>query len=445
MNAVTQILAFILALGPLIVFHELGHYLVARLCGVKVLRFSVGMGKIVWSRKFGPDQTEWAVSALPLGGYVKMLDARDPDLEVDPKDAHREFTRQSVWRRIAIVAAGPIANFILAIVLLAGLAMAGTSEPAARLRAPDAASAAWQAGLRGGELVTAVDGKPVASWMEMRWALVDAIVDKRDARLDVRQSEGGQVAAIVPASALAGLDVDSDFTNRLGLDVWRPRAAVESVVEGSPAARAGLRAGDVVTAIDNAPVIDGVDLVKAVRASNGKPLAVTFSRQGREQTVTVTPELREKDKIWAIGMAPAVAPEMVTVSAAPLEAVAIGARRTWETVTITLKMLKRMVTGEVSLKNLTGPLTIADYAQQTMRLGPAVFIGFIAFVSISLGVMNLLPIPVLDGGLLLYYSLEVLTGRPLSERIGAYAQRAGVVLLAMLMALALFNDIARRL
>lgn len=444
MNAVTQILAFILALGPLIIFHELGHYLVARLCGVKVLRFSVGMGKIVWSRKFGPDQTEWAVSALPLGGYVKMLDARDPDLEVDPKDAHREFTRQSVWRRIAIVAAGPIANFILAIVLLAGLAMAGTSEPAARLRAPDAASAAWQAGLRGGELVTAVDGKAVASWMEMRWALVDAIVDKRDARLDVRQSEGGQVAAIVPASALAGLDVDSDFTNRLGLQLWRPPARVISVESGSAAERAGVLEGDVVTGIDGVAITDAMDLVKAVRASNGKPLALTFSRQGQVRTVTVKPELREKDGMWAIGMAPAFA-EMVTVSAGPLEAVAIGARRTWETVTITLKMLKRMVTGEVSLKNLTGPLTIADYAQQTMRLGPAVFIGFIAFVSISLGVMNLLPIPVLDGGLLLYYSLEVLTGRPLSERIGAYAQRAGVVLLAMLMALALFNDIARRL
>lgn len=449
MNNLLMIPAFILALGPLIIFHELGHYLVARMCGVKVLRFSVGMGKVVWSRKFGLDQTEWAVSALPLGGYVKMLDARDPDQQVDDRDVDREFTRQSVWRRIAIVAAGPLANFILAIVLLAALAMAGTTEPSTRLRAPDAGSAAFQAGLRGGESVAAVDGKPVASWTEMRWALVDGIVEKRDVRLDLRQPQGGQSHAIVPASALAGLDIDSDFTGKLGLDLWRPAARVESVVAGSPAERAGVRAGDIVAAVDGAPVTDGVDLVKAVRASNGKPLALSLSRDGAAVAATVTPALREagrdKEKTWAIGLAPAVMPEMVTVTAGPVEAVAIGARRTWETITITLKMIKRMVTGEVSLKNVTGPLTIADYAQQTMRLGPAVFIGFIAFVSISLGVMNLLPIPVLDGGLLLYYSLEVLTGRPLSERIGAYAQRAGVVLLAMLMALALFNDIARRL
>ena len=445
MNNLLMIPAFLLALGPLVIFHELGHYLVARLCGVKVLRFSIGMGKVVWSRKFGVDQTEWAVSMLPLGGYVKMLDARDPDAAVDPHDAHREFTRQSVWRRIAIVAAGPLANFLLAIVLLAGLAMAGTTEPSTRLRAPETTSAAYQAGLRGGELVTAVDGQAVASWTEMRWALVDAIVEKRAARLEVRQMQGGQFAAIMPAAAFAGIDIDSDFTGRLGLQLWRPAASVESVVAGSPAALAGVRAGDIVGAVDGQPVLDGVDLVKAVRASNGKALALQLQRGADVVTVSVTPQLRAADKVWAIGMAPAVAPQMVTVTAGPMDAVAIGARRTWETITITLKMIKRMVTGEVSLKNVTGPLTIADYAQQTMRLGPAVFIGFIAFVSISLGVMNLLPIPVLDGGLLLYYSLEVLTGRPLSERIGAYAQRAGVVLLAMLMALALFNDIARRL
>ncbi|WP_426114338.1 RIP metalloprotease RseP [Massilia sp. PWRC2] len=445
MNNLLMIPAFLLALGPLVIFHELGHYLVARLCGVKVLRFSVGMGKVVWSRKFGADQTEWAVSALPLGGYVKMLDAREQDGVIDSADAHREFTSQSVWRRMAIVVAGPLANFLLAIVLLAGLAMAGTTEPSARLRAPDPGSAAWQAGLRGSDLITAVDGKLVASWAEMRWALVDAIVEKRAARLDARQPQGGQLAAIVPAAALATLDIDSDFTRALGLDLWRPAAAVETVVAASPAALAGVRAGDIVSAVDGKTIVDGVDLVKAVRASNGKALAITLQRGPQTLTVSVTPQLRATDKVWAIGMAPAVAPELVTVTAGPLDALAIGARRTWDTVTITLKMIKRMVQGEVSLKNITGPLTIADYAQQTMRLGPAVFIGFIAFVSISLGVMNLLPIPVLDGGLLLYYSLEVLTGRPLSERIGAYAQRAGVVLLAMLMALALFNDIARRL
>ena len=445
MNNLLMIPAFILALGPLIIFHELGHYLVARLCGVKVLRFSVGMGKVVWSRKFGPDQTEWAVSMLPLGGYVKMLDARDPDTVVEPAEAAREFTRQSVWRRIAIVAAGPLANFLLAIILFAVLAMAGTVEPAARLRAPEPASAIWQAGVRGGEAVTAVDGRPVASWNEMRWALMDAIVDKHDARFELRQSGGGQFAAIVPAAALAGLDVDGDFTSKLGLDLWRPPARIEQITPASPAARAGLQVGEIVSAIDGKPVRDAVDLVTTVRASKGQLLQVTVGQGALARDVEVKPELRAKDQTWVIGIAPAAAFEMVTVSAGPFDAIGVGARRTWETAVITLKMIKRMATGEVSLKNVTGPLTIADYAQQTMRMGLSVFLGFIAFVSISLGVMNLLPIPVLDGGLLLYYSLEVLTGRPLSERIGAYAQRAGVVLLAMLMVLALFNDITRRL
>lgn len=445
MNNLLMIPAFLLALGPLVIFHELGHYLVARLCGVKVLRFSVGMGKVVWSRKFGPDQTEWAVSALPLGGYVKMLDLRDPEVAVAPADASREFTAQSVWRRIAIVAAGPLANFLLAIVLFAALAMAGTVEPSSRLRAPAPTTAAWQAGLRGGDVVTAVDGRAVATWAEMRWALVDAIVAQRAVRLEVRQPQGGQSAAIVPAAALAGLDADSDFTTRLGLAPWRPAAAVASVVAGSPAARAGLRPGDVVSAVDGKPVRDGVDLIEGVQGAAGKQQTLTVQRDGATLDVAVTAARSGADQRYLIGIAPTVMPEMVTVTAGPGQALATGARRTWDTISMTVKMIGRMVTGEVSLKNITGPLTIADYAQQTMRLGPAVFLGFIAFVSISLGVMNLLPIPVLDGGLLLYYSLEVLTGRPLSERIGAYAQRAGVVLLAMLMALALFNDIARRL
>ncbi|MFL6710102.1 MAG: RIP metalloprotease RseP [Massilia sp.] len=445
MNNLLMIPAFLLALGPLVIFHELGHYLVARLCGVKVLRFSVGIGKVVWSRKFGPDQTEWAVSILPLGGYVKMLDARDPDVVVTPAEAAREFTRQSVWRRIAIVAAGPLANFLLAIVLFAALAMAGTVEPASRLRAPEPASAAYAAGLRAGDTITAVDGRAVASWTEMRWALIDAIVDKHEARLAVRQPQGGQITAIVPASSLAGLDVEGDFTGKLGLDLWRPAPLVEQLSPGGPAARAGVSVGETVTAINGAPVRDAIELVAAVRASKGQPIAVTVEQGGAVRTMQIKPELRSQDGSWVIGIAPAATPQMVTVSAGPIDAVGIGARRTWETIVITLKMIKRMVTGEVSLKNVTGPLTIADYAQQTMRMGASVFLGFIAFVSISLGVMNLLPIPVLDGGLLLYYSLEVLTGRPLSERIGAYAQRAGVVLLAMLMVLALFNDVARRL
>ena len=458
MNLITTVLAFLLALGPLIIFHELGHYTVARLCGVKVLRFSVGMGKVVWSRRFGPDQTEWAVSALPLGGYVKMLDARDPDAKaIDPADLGREFTGQNVWRRIAIVAAGPLANFLLAILIFAGLSMAGTLEPSTRLRATADNSAAYQAGLRGGEKVVAVNGNPVAGWTELRWEIMQAIVDKGDARLDVTQPQGGQFVAVVPASKLAGLNVDSDVLTALGLDMARPKPVIQQVMAGGPGERAGLKSGDLIAAIDGRPMADGIDVIEAVRASAGRPLALAVVRSSAPlaepsvarpdvaRPIVVRPEFDAARKAWVIKIATSMAPEQVTVSAGPLESVEKAVRKTWDTSVLSIKMIGRMITGEVSLKNVTGPITIADYAGQTARLGPAVFLGFIAFVSISLGVMNLLPIPVLDGGLLLYYSVEVLTGRPLPERIGAFAQRAGVGLLVMLMALAVFNDVARLL
>jgi regulator of sigma E protease len=446
MTLITTVLAFLLALGPLIIFHELGHYAVARLCGVKVLRFSVGMGKVVWSRRFGSDRTEWAVSMLPLGGYVKMLDARDPDAPaMDQADLAREFTRQNVWRRIAIVAAGPLANFLLAILLFAGLSMAGTVEPSTKLRAPAEKSVAYQAGLRGGEKVAAVNGKAVASWTDMRWEIMQAIVDKRDARLDITQPQGGQFVAILPASALKGLDVEGDMLAALGLDMARPKPAIEKVIAGGPGERAGLRVGDLVTAIDGQPVIDGIAVIESIRAANGRTLTLSLQRAGAPVTASVTPEFDPARKAWVIKIVTSSTPEQVTIVSGPLEAFANAAAKTWETSVLSVKMIGRMITGEVSWKNVTSPITIADYAGQTARMGPSVYLGFIAFISISLGVMNLLPIPVLDGGLLLYYSLEVLTGRPLPERIGAYAQRAGVGLLVLLMVLAVFNDVARLL
>jgi regulator of sigma E protease len=446
MTLILTMLAFLFALGPLIIFHELGHYTVARLCGVKVLRFSVGMGKVVWSRRFGRDQTEWAVSMLPLGGYVKMLDLRDPDAAaMDPADLGREFTHQGVWRRIAIVAAGPLANFLLAILLYAGLSMAGTVEPSTRLRAPAENSVAWQAGLRGGEKISAVNGKPVASWPELRWEILQAIVDKRDARLDVTQPQGGQFGAIVPARSLAGLDVEGDVLASLGMAMARPKPVIEQVIAGGPGERAGLKVGDLVTAVDGKPAPDGIAVIEAVRAAAGRTLALSVLRGGEPLALPVTPEFDPARKVWVIKVITSSAPELVTVSAGPLEALAKAARKTWDTSVLSVKMIGKMITGEVSWKNVTGPITIADYAGQTARMGAAVYLGFIAFMSLSLGVMNLLPIPVLDGGLLLYYSLEVLTGRPLPERVGVFAQRAGLGLLVMLMALAVFNDVARLL
>jgi regulator of sigma E protease len=214
---------------------------------------------------------------------------------------------------------------------------------------------------------------------------------------------------------------------------------------GGPGAQAGLKVGDLVTSVDAKPVTDGIALIETVRGSGGRALAVSVLRDGAPVALSIAPEFDPARKVWVIKVVTSMNPELVTVSAGPFEALEKAVAKTWDTSVLSVKMIGKMITGEVSWKNVTGPITIADYAGQTARMGPAVYLGFIAFISISLGVMNLLPIPVLDGGLLLYYSLEVLTGRPLPERIGAYAQRAGVGLLVLLMALAVFNDVARLL
>jgi regulator of sigma E protease len=446
MNLIHTILAFILALGPLILFHELGHYVVARLCGVKVLRFSIGMGRIVWSRRFGPDQTEWAVSMLPIGGYVKMLDVRDPSTApVDPRDEAREFTRQNVWKRIAIVSAGPVANFLLAILVVAALYMHGKEEPAARLRAPPAASSAYQAGIRGGDTVQAVNGRAVQSWPELRWELVRAAVDKGPARLRLAGAAGGSYEAELPAAKLAALDVDGDVAGSLGMQMWLPRPQVEKVLPGGAAERAGLAAGDLVTGVDGHDVADGLDFIEMVRAAPGRQLAVAVQRGGQALTLSLTPDRDPQTGKGVVKLMIAQAPSMTVVRDDLAGALARGVNRTWETCTLTVKMIARMITGQASLKNVTGPITIADVASQTAKSGLEPFLEFIAFISISLGVMNLLPIPVLDGGHLLYYLVEVLTGRPLPARYGELAQRAGAGLLIMLMALAVFNDLVRLL
>lgn len=437
---------FLLALGPLIVFHELGHYAVARLCGVRVLRFSVGFGKVLWSRRLGRHQTEWAISMLPLGGYVKMLDAREVDTGGLPENMLKgEFTRQPVWKRMAIIVAGPLANFLLAVALLAGLYMYGVAEPSARARVAQEDSAAWRAGLRSGDLIVSVNGQHVAVWSELRVALIDAVLEKSEARLQVDRPTEGRVALVLPAAALRGMDVDSDILGKLGIGMARPKALVREVIDGGPAARGGLRAGDMIVAADNRPVADGVAFIEVVRAAAERPLALTVERGGARVVLDVVPERdRDSGKGKILAKVGEMA-EMVTIASGPVSAVAKAAAQTWETSVLTLRMIGKMIIGEVSWRNVTGPITIADYAGQTARMGPEVFLNFIAFVSISLGVMNLLPIPVLDGGLLLYYSVEFLTGRPLPERIGELAQRAGLGLLITLMALAVFNDVMRLL
>lgn len=437
--------AFLLALGPLIIFHELGHYWVARLCGVKVLRFSVGMGKVLWSRRVGPDQTEWALSALPLGGYVQFLDSRDPaTAPTSEADRARDFVRQNVWKRIAIVAAGPTANFLLAIALFAALFLHGVEEPGTKLRPMAENTPAYAAGLRGGDSVVVVNGEAVAGWSDLRWQITHMAIEKTDAKLTVRAANGSQYDATLPAAAVREPGPEEDIMATLGMEVWIGMPLVEKLVPDGAGARAGLLPGDVVLGADGKSFAHAAAFVQAVRAAPGRPMQLQVKRGSQTIALTLTPARDAKGQgLASVQLAPSI--ERVTVQAGPLEALVKGARRTWEMTALTFKMIGKIVTGQASLKNITGPIAIADYAGQTARLGLATFLGFIAVVSVSLGVMNLLPIPVLDGGHLLYYSLEVLTGRPLPERVHAFAQRAGVALLFMLMALAIFNDLSQRL
>ncbi len=452
MMLLQTILAFAVVLGVLVIVHELGHYLVARWCGVKVLRFSVGMGKVIYSRRFGADQTEWAVSVLPLGGYVKMLDARDDDLgDISPADMKREFTRQSVWRRIAIVAAGPLANFLLAILVFAGLYSYGIPEPAPKLRAPAEKSVAYEAGLRGNELVISVNGEPVQIWNDLRWQMVQSVINKQPVRLEVERPVPGSPDAkniqtvTLPVDSISANELEGDFLGKLGIDLARPPAILGQVVADGPAMKAGLLQGDRVVSVNGATIADGLSLVELVRASPGKVLNVDVLRNGQPVSLRVVPEEVNADGqvFGRIKVEVPMAPDMVVAHHSPFAALLKGVQKTWDTSVLTIKMVGKMIIGEVSWKNVTGPITIADYAGQTARIGLISYLSFIAFVSISLGVMNLLPIPVLDGGLLLYYAVEVLTGRPVSERFGAIAQRAGIGILMTLMLVAVFNDINR--
>ncbi len=439
------LLAFVFGLSLLIVVHELGHYFVARLCNVKVLRFSLGMGKILFKKEFGPDKTEWALSLLPVGGYVKLLDARIDDLStLSPEERKREFTGKNVWCRIAIVAAGPFANFLLAIALLGGLYMYGIPEPLARLRAVPENTVAYEAGLRGGEKVVSMNGVPVSSWPEVRLKMVESMMAKHPVFLEV-EKEGVVKVVSVPLKEYYIDELSASFMDQFGLALARPPAVVGQVFPNGPAEKAGLRQSDLITHVNGKAIIDGVDFIEKMRQSPGVPLLLKVMRGDISIEMTIVPEAFEEKGI-AYGRILAeipVMPEMTTVSYGFFGSIAKGIIKAWDTSALTLKMVGKMFTGDVSVKNITGPVTIADYAGKTARAGLIRYLYFIAFISISIGVMNLLPIPVLDGGLLLYYAVEAVSGRTVSDRVGELAQRVGLVLLGILLVVAVFNDVSR--
>jgi regulator of sigma E protease len=451
MDFITALWAFFLALGPLVVVHELGHYWVARWCNVKVLRFSIGFGRVLWSRRFGPDQTEWAISLWPLGGYVKMLDQRDTDLkELSPAELSREFTNQTVGKRIAIVAAGPIANFLMAIALIALLHIHGIPDPVATLRAVPEHTAAYQAGLRGGETVLALDGKEVQSWSELRWSLLQAALNQQaKVEFQVALANGGNQVLSLNLTGLSEKDREGDINGKLGLELARPPGIISQVMEGGAAHRAGLQAGDEITMIGEHKVIDALDLVQQIQKIPGQTV-VFRGKSATQQTFerqVVIEESQDKagKRIGRIQVVVNSAPKMRILEYGLFAALGKGVEKTWQTSVLTVKMFGKMLVGEISLKNLSGPVSIAEYAGQSAQMGVIAFVSFVALISISLGVMNLLPIPVLDGGFLLYYSLEVLMGRPLPPRFAEMGQRIGFLILVIMMAIAFTNDGIRHL
>ncbi len=438
--------AFLVALGILITFHELGHYWVARWCGVKILRFSLGFGRVLLKR-VDRHGTEWVLSALPLGGYVKMLDEEvqgSDDTRASLAKDSQSFQAQPVGKRFAIVAAGPIFNLLLAVMFYASLNLFGTQEPAAILSKPPVGTPAALAGLQGGDQITSVNQQLVASWPQARWALLQVVADGGQVEIGLERS-ASRLTRVLEVPAVAD-PTGEDPMRRLGLAIGGMTPQIRSVVDSSVAQTAGLTANDLIVAVDGEQRPDVAQVIRIIQAHPNQPLAFEVEREGQIRHVTLTPAavtLENGKVVGRAGFQLGGHVPMVEVNYGVFESVWLGVTKTFDTAWFSLKMMGKMLIGEVSIKNISGPVTIADYAGQTARIGWAAYISFLALVSVSLGVLNLLPIPMLDGGHLLYYLVEIIRGSPPSARSIDWGQRAGMAVLAGLMVVALFNDLIR--
>lgn len=450
MGLIQNILAVIVVLGLLVTFHEFGHFWVARRCGVKVLRFSVGFGKPLWST-VDRHGTEFAVAAIPLGGYVKMLDEREAPVPEDQLD--QAFNRKTVWQRIAIVAAGPIANFLLAIVAYWALFVAGTTTVAPIVGPVTPNSPAAEAGLPQGSEITAIQGDAMRSWEEINLKLVSMIGFNGELEIEARP-EGSSASRVyqLPISRYMVRQDPPQPLETLGFVPWRPDvpAVLGQVLEGQAAAEAGLQPGDRITSLNGEPVRDWMQFVEIIRDSAGEALRVDYQRNGESGTLTMTPGRNTLESGVEVGYIGAGAepvnwPDELLrdIRYGPIEALGQALSRTGDMVVLTVDAIRKMLVGLISPSNLSGPITIAQISGDSARAGTEAFVSFLAYLSISLGVLNLLPIPVLDGGHLLYYFVEVLRGRPVSEQTQAIGLRIGLAMVGTLMLMALYFDLMR--
>jgi regulator of sigma E protease len=467
------LLAFVLALGVLIAIHEYGHYRVAVACGIKVLKFSIGFGKPIYSWRLKGKATEFSIGMLPLGGYVKMLDEREAPVEA--AERHLAFNTQPLRSRAAVVVAGPVANLLFAIALYSLLNWTGLQEPKAVLASPIAGSVAEKAGLRGQELVRDIgfDGEAlesVRSFEDLRWKLMQAALSSRNLRLTVSKNVQGDVtpdASVATREVLLvfqnfdAAEVDAQFFRRIGIAGPWTAPVIGMVVQDGPAAKAGLKAGDIVVRVGKTDIVDGQQLRQVIRASNGgvsdgansgatgdtaaSQTTWTIIRNSKTLDLLVSPRTGTEGKLSVAKIDASVgsAPEFLKVRYGLFDGAWRGLVHTYESSLLTLKMMGKMLTGQASLKNLSGPLTIADYAGKSASIGLTAYLLFMAAISVSLGVLNLLPLPVLDGGHLMYYLWELVMGKSLSQAWMEGLQRGGIAVLLCMMSIALYNDVAR--
>jgi len=454
MSVLHNIFFFIVAIGVLVTFHEYGHYWVARKAGVKVLRFSIGFGRplLSWRRVTAEgDDIEYVIAAIPLGGYVKMLDEREGD--VSEADKARAFNNQNISKRIAIVFAGPAFNFILAIFLYWLVFMMGSTVDRPLVGKTEVGSVAEQAGFQLQDEILMVGEAPVNSWNQFRLEILDQGLNGGDIPVQVRDIDGLEYSRILALGDMHILEDEGDIFKRIGFQQWWPelQAEIGGVVEHSAAENAGIRKGDVILQVDGTAIESWLSLVEKIRVKPEQSMQFVVLRDGSEINITVVPGSRKAENgeqqgyIGAYQHIPEqVRQQLVThIEYSPLDAASRAVVKTWDMSSLTLRVLWKMLTGEANLANISGPITIATYAGVTASIGLVSFFSFLAVISVSLGVLNLLPVPMLDGGHLFYYLIEIIKGSPVSEAFELRGQQIGIAILALLMSIAIFNDIQR--